>query len=58
MIQILILGSSGMAGHKLLLSLFSVPGLLVRGTARTLDGLPKAFVDKARVETIIWKKNK
>jgi nucleoside-diphosphate-sugar epimerase len=41
--NILILGSSGMAGHKLLLALSSVPGLLVRGTARTLDGLPAAF---------------
>jgi dTDP-4-dehydrorhamnose reductase len=48
MIKVLILGSSGMAGHKLLLSLSSVPGLLVRGTARTLDGLPSAFVEKAR----------
>jgi nucleoside-diphosphate-sugar epimerase len=58
MTQILILGSSGMAGHKLLLYLSAAPGLSVRGTARTLDGLPFAFVEKARVETIFWKRNK
>jgi dTDP-4-dehydrorhamnose reductase len=46
--KLLILGSSGMAGHKLLLHLSAVPGLSVRGTARTLDGLPSVFVDKVR----------
>lgn len=46
--HLLILGASGMAGHKLLLHLSSNPELSVRGTARTLDGLPSAFLDKAR----------
>ena len=46
--KLLILGASGLLGHKLLLHLSSLPQFSVRGTVRTLDCLPQAFLDKAR----------
>jgi dTDP-4-dehydrorhamnose reductase len=46
--KIVILGASGMAGHKLLLHLSSIPGFSVRGTVRSVEGLPEKFVEKAR----------
>jgi len=44
--SVLVLGSTGMLGHALMHELSGRPGLDVRGTARSLDGVPAAFADR------------
>jgi dTDP-4-dehydrorhamnose reductase len=44
--KILILGASGMAGHKFLDYFSIVPGFSVRGTVRNADDLPEGFRKK------------
>jgi dTDP-4-dehydrorhamnose reductase len=43
---IVIIGATGMAGHKFLDCFSSIPGFAVRGTVRSLDGLPRRFLEK------------